>query len=171
MNKEKKIKDVRKLNNIFKDMIFFIFVNIHKLTTNHINLLRQSLYPTVMQTSKNSLVEIAWGKFSSTPIQLSGPTAIIWNKNDSLQALNALRKFHINVKPLTVYFGIYNHKVISSSDIRSLSHIRNKTEVYIKLIHLIQHKINFVVYHIMYPFHTLINILKIAILKGLIRNE
>lgn len=101
-----------------------------------------------MFVTKNTLIDIAAGKGKLTD-SLSGMNAIVLCYEDAVAGLKKLFEFQKKTNKLTIKQGLYEDRVMSASEIETLSKLPSKEELISTLISRLQG-----------PAYGLVNVLK-----------
>jgi len=104
--------------------------NVNDLTTLR-NALREA--GGEMFVTKNTLIDIALGKGKLSE-SLTGMNAIVFSYEDAVSGLKTLFNFHQDKKLLSIKQGFMEDKVLSASEVETLSKLPSKSELVVMLI-------------------------------------
>jgi large subunit ribosomal protein L10 len=141
VSREKKIKSLDYLRQIFDSFKLLIILDIHKISAEEIRKLRRLL------NSKSLNLKVFNNKLCKYAIKdsylnvmsnmLIGQIAIIWDNNNNPTAAQVLKEFQEDIIDLKVKCGIHNGKLIDNQYIKSLSNIPDLSILRIKIINLL----------------------------------
>lgn len=87
--------------------------------------------------TKNTLIDIAIGKGKLSE-SLEGMNAVVFSNDDAVSAIKALFTFHKDEGKLVIKEGFMDDKVLSATEVESLSKLPSKPELISMLIRTLQ---------------------------------
>ena len=87
--------------------------------------------------TKNTLIDIAVGKGKLSE-SLEGMNAVVFSNDDAVSAIKALFTFHKDEGKLVIKEGFMDDKVLSATEVESLSKLPSKPELISMLIRTLQ---------------------------------
>ena len=87
--------------------------------------------------TKNTLIDIALGKGKLSE-SLEGMNAVVFSNEDAVSAIKALFEFHKDEDKLVIKEGFMDDKVLSATEVESLSKLPSKPELISMLIRTLQ---------------------------------
>lgn len=90
-----------------------------------------------MYVTKNTLINIAIGK-GKVSNSLTGMNALVFSYQDAVSALKKLFAFHKDTDKLEIKQGLYEDKVVSFEELKTLSELPSKDELIATMINRLQ---------------------------------
>jgi len=135
MPNQRNLEGVKTLQEKFAQAKSAVLVNYEGTTVNDQVELRSALTKAggELFVTKNTLIDRAIGKGKWTD-SLQGMNAVIFSYQDAVAAIKELFKFHENKEKLVIKQGIMDDKILSASEIETLSKLPSKQELLATLI-------------------------------------
>lgn len=164
MIKKYKVKVIKDIEKIFKNMKLLIILNIKGICAQNMRHLRYELYKEniYIKVFKNKLIKYAIKNsiFNTLTSSLTGQNAFLWDNNNALTATKIINNFDKKINKLKLVCGFLNGKKIDVDYIEYLSNIPNISILRIKLLFLLSIISRKLIYYINYQLLVIINILK-----------
>lgn len=138
MNRDGKARVVSELTEKFQSAAAVFLADYRGLKVSEITTIRQELSKVQarMQVVKNRLMKRALDADESKQLSehLKGPIAVTFVEEDAVGAAKVLAKYADEFEPLEVRVGFMRKEVIGHEQIKALSKLPSKEELYAKLL-------------------------------------
>ncbi|QQG34940.1 MAG: 50S ribosomal protein L10 [Deltaproteobacteria bacterium] len=163
MNQFQKEKQIRNLNDIFTKAQSLILMEIDKLKTSELVVLRRSLkeHGVGFKVVKNKVARVAmkYSFFNFIEKDFLKSTAIVWSRDDLVVASKLLMKYQ-ETRQLKLRIGYHLGEEQSLDQIINLSKLPDKKQIRMRLVKLIQGSIESLLLQIHAPASNMLGVIR-----------
>ncbi|MCL4134803.1 UNVERIFIED_CONTAM: hypothetical protein GTU68_054514 [Idotea baltica] len=138
MNREEKKQEIELINDSFKSSQISLCADYRGLTVAQVNELRAQLRDSGAQISANEVLEASEEaekeKFREI---LSGPSMMIFAKEDAVSSAKVLDRFAKENEALEIKGGWFEGEFVDSAKIKEISNLPGREEIFGKLLNLL----------------------------------